>query len=161
IKRLEYIFIDKSDWDRGPWDSEPDKVQWQDAATGLPCLAVRNPVGGNWCGYVAVCESHPWFKKHYSDDGVEIRCHGGLTFSGFCQEDDKEHGICHVPGEGEPDRVWWFGFDCMHSGDLGAAWDAKQRELLRSPFFAQNTYRTLPYVREECAQIAQQLSRIH
>jgi hypothetical protein len=34
-----------------------------DEATGLPCLAVRpNPeIMGNWCGYVGVDQSHPFF----------------------------------------------------------------------------------------------------
>ena len=46
METKEYRFVDKSDWDRGPWDDEPDKVQWQDVATGLPCIAVRNDTLG-------------------------------------------------------------------------------------------------------------------
>jgi hypothetical protein len=46
----EYRTIDKSAWGPGPWTDEPDKVQWTDTATGLPCLAKRNPRGGHWCG---------------------------------------------------------------------------------------------------------------
>lgn len=49
----------------GPWDAEPCKQQWVDAATGLDCLAVRNP-GGAWCGYVGVPTGHPCFEKSYS-----------------------------------------------------------------------------------------------
>jgi hypothetical protein len=59
METREYRFIDKSEWDRGPWDNEPDKVQWQDAATGLPCIARRSEAMGSWCGYVGVAEGHP------------------------------------------------------------------------------------------------------
>lgn len=54
MERIEYRgVVDKSGWARGVWDSEPDKIQWQDAETGLPCLIVRGPVGA-LCGYVGV-----------------------------------------------------------------------------------------------------------
>jgi hypothetical protein len=39
---LSWTTIDKSSWGNGPWQTEPDKAQWQDEETGLPCLAVRN-----------------------------------------------------------------------------------------------------------------------
>lgn len=35
-----------------------------------------------------------------------LAVHGGLTYSDRCHDD-----ICHVPAPGEPDDVWWFGFD--------------------------------------------------
>lgn len=28
-------------WGTGPWVGEPDKAQWEDETTGLPCLALR------------------------------------------------------------------------------------------------------------------------
>lgn len=40
-------------WGPGPWDGEPDKMQWTDPATGLDCLIVRNTLGA-LCGYVGV-----------------------------------------------------------------------------------------------------------
>ena len=30
----------------------------------------------------------------------------------------EKSGICHIPDQGEPDDVWWLGFDCLHGGDL-------------------------------------------
>jgi hypothetical protein len=60
----EWTFVDKLDWGAGPWVTEPDKVLWQDEATGYWCLANRNwRVSGSWCGYVAVPPSHPYFNK--------------------------------------------------------------------------------------------------
>jgi hypothetical protein len=70
--------IDRKDWGIGPWNNEPDKMQWQDAATGLACLAVRNDMGV-WCGYVGIPEGHPWYGKGYEDLG-DVDVHGGLTY---------------------------------------------------------------------------------
>lgn len=115
MEKMEWRTEDKAEWPRGEWDSEPDKVQWQDETTGLPCLIVRGPSGG-LCGYVGVSEGHPYFGKEYGDCRVD--CHGGLTFSDFCADsDDPSKHICHIPGPGEPDRVWWLGFDCAHLYD--------------------------------------------
>jgi len=150
METLQYTYLDKSEFGPGPWDNEPDKVQWPDRQTGLPCLAVRHQTLGNWCGYVGVAESHPYFRKDYDDELVDIKAHGGLTFSGLCAHDDKEHGICHNPAPGEPDRVWWFGFDCAHAYDYapGLATTIKWHE---------DVYRDLAYVQRECASIARQL----
>ena len=166
MQTIEYKFADKSSWPRGQWDDEPDKVQWQDKETGLICLAVRNGLHGGWCGYVGVVEEHPWFKQDYhAHEDVEV--HGGLTFSDFCVEENKEHGICHVPDEDEPDNVWWFGFDCAHYYDMSP------RDYSSSPLGMLNAissmfdsdvsnikrgeYRTLAYVQSEVARLARQI----
>lgn len=56
--------VPKDTWGRGPWDQEPDKVQWLDEATDLDALAVRN-AGGGLCGYVGVPPGHPWWEFGY------------------------------------------------------------------------------------------------
>lgn len=53
METIEYRTADKSQWGEGPWTAEPDKRQWRDEATGLPCLIVRGPHGA-FCGYVGV-----------------------------------------------------------------------------------------------------------
>lgn len=146
----------------GPWDSEPDKVQWPDPDTGLPCLAVRHERMGFWCGYVGLAEGHPYFGKGYDDVPVEV--HGGLTFADACHPGKSEaYGICHVPAAGEPDHVWWLGFDCGH------AYDASPSDYQRAvenkhqwpwAVSADEEYRTLAYVREQCAQLARQLKEV-
>lgn len=191
MKTLEWTTVDKSKWGRGPWDGEPDKKQWQDEVTGLPCLAVRNPSGGNWCGYVGIPKRHPLHGVGYSDEvpilgallearkarpvgenpsfAVLIGClsgdlkaspdvvfevHGGLTFSGGCKEtDDPSRFICYVPDSGEPDDVWWFGFDCAHSGDVSPGYDRFFRD-------ADAAYRTLAYVEGQVAELARQLKEV-
>lgn len=145
---IEYRTIDKSAWPRGPWDNEPDKRQWSDIATGLPCLAVRGP-GGNWCGYVGIAEGHPYFAMDYDHASVEV--HGGLTFSDFCAHGAEASNICHVPGPGEPDRVWWLGFDCAHFGDFSPQYDNSPND--------EGIYRDLSYVTDQCVSLAAQLAK--
>ena len=138
----------------GPWQDEPDKVQWQDPATGLACLANRNYAGA-WCGYVGVPKGHPWFEKNYNDVDVEV--HGGLTFSSGCDtsEDIPEgHGICHVVEPGEPE-VWWLGFDCGHYQDLIPAYHCRVPPL--TLFNADDVYRDLEYVKGQCTNLARQI----
>ncbi len=145
METKSWHFVDKSQFPSGPWNNEPDKVQWPDKTTGLPCLAVRNHAGA-WCGYVGVDPSHPCFGVDYNSIPQDLNCHGGLTFSDQCS--GEEHGICHVV-ENEEDRVWWLGFDCNHSFDLAPAY-ARDR--------ARGQYRDLAYVQEQCAQLALQLN---
>jgi len=162
-------YLDKSTWGPGPWQEEPDKIQFVDQATGLDCLAVRQPYSGSWCGYVGVPESHPAFGLHYDkandlaepdeDNYHGFKVHGGLTFSDFCQDEGAEVGICHVPAPGRPDRVYWLGFDCAHSEDLRPGMAALLGEYspkTLSPYW-QTVYRTLAYVQAECAHLAEQL----
>lgn len=145
----------ESYWDEpGPWHDEPDKVQWVDEATDYACLAVRNHLGA-WCGYVGVPDTHPYYKRDYSDLDVEV--HGGLTFADLCHEEAEEgHGICHIPEPGHPDNVWWLGFDCGHAWDYMPRFVRLPSPLGRSPF-GDETYRTLEYVQSECERLAAQL----
>lgn len=157
MMKIEYTFLDRTGWARGQWDDEPDKIQWQDEATGYPCLIKRNNIGA-LCGYVGVSEGHPLYRKDYNDvDGVYA--HGGLTYADACQEDPSHHGICHIPEPGEPDHVWWFGFDCAHAGDYMPGYPAALREI-GLKYHSHDTYRNLAYVQEECRQLAQQLKEI-
>lgn len=230
MEKIEYRTMDKSKWGHGPWHQEPDKVQWKDEATGLPCLVVRNH-GGAWCGYAGVSEGHPLFgigySSHaklpkatlaamlearevadiYADDlekdevNVEaiLSAHGGITFADFCSshtEDDfkkwqkrmaesraeaakypigdaanrlrewahemndfgawkekcQAEGICHVPGAGEPDRVWWFGFDCSHSGDVSPGYESRS--------FRSGSYKSIEYAKRNVAELAKQLKAV-
>lgn len=142
-----YNTRDKSQWSDGPWKDEFDKMQYEDPETGMPCLIVRGPSGA-LCGYVGVPESHPCYRMGYEEVGVDV--HGGLTFSSLCTE--NEHGICHIPAEGEPDNVWWLGYDCAHLGDLCPAY-----ERIGS-FGYETTYKNVDYVKGENASLARQLA---
>lgn len=161
MERIEYRgTIDKSDWkSRGAWDNEPDKIQWQDEATGLPCLIVRGP-HGSLCGYVGVPADHPAVKKDGED--LDLNVHGGITYGPSpCQEGASEgRGICHKPSAGEPDHVFWFGFDCAHAGDFSPKYD--DPKWLGSPtgWGDFNTYRDVEYVEREVRGLARQLAAL-
>jgi len=162
MKTIEYRdIVNRTGWDSGPWDTEPDKVQWPDPLTGMPCLAVRQFSNGNWCGYVGVPEGHPFFGLDDTNDKLcNIEVHGGLTFSGPCREHNKEHGICHRPDPGEPDHVWWFGFDCCHALDLAPGMVATIKKYgTGTGEFPGDKYRDLAYVKSECAELAKQLAQ--
>lgn len=153
--------LDRSGWGPGPWDDEPeDRIEWR--YRDMPCLMVRNN-GGAWCGYAAVPPGHPAHGMDMSDVPVDV--HGGCTFTSAC----SGH-VCHVPREGEPDDVWWIGFDTNHAGDYAprdravtdyfAAMfgpDHPFADLGRYMLFPQAGYKAVPYVRAEVERLADQL----
>lgn len=173
---IEYRTTDKTAWGDGPWLSEPDKRQWQDEATGLPCLIVRGPVGA-LCGYVGVPKEHPLHGVEYSAASPAViplseygsvtpesdfDVHGGLTYSRGCDHfGHPSEGVCHIPSAGEPDDVWWFGFDCSHYNDLAPRLATHQSP--GSDLFHQRRYeiyRDLSYVTEEVTSLAAQLKAV-
>jgi hypothetical protein len=109
---------------------------------------------------VGVAEGHPLHGVDYSAGRAsDIGVHGGLTFADRCTGDPEGHTICHVADEGEPDKVWWFGFDCAHLGDLSPGMRAREREMgWHEP--AGDTYKPLGYVRDECRKLAAQLKAV-
>ena len=135
------------------------------------CLFANN---SHRCGYVAVDKSHPLYGMEYSTDCkvlkqrlkeiqdgpvgkrgiVSLFCwdgktaspdivfdvHGGLTYSG---------GKGDYPAAG--DDLWWFGFDCAHSGD---------RTKYHNGDYSEGEERTLEYVEQECESLTEQLAAI-
>lgn len=145
---MEWTFRDRSEWESGPWDSEPiDKKVWKDSKTGLDCMIHRNHTG-SWCGYVGVPSGHKLFGKEYNDElTYHLSCHGGLTFTGSCYGMNEDgSGICHPADDG--DHVWWFGFDCAHLHDRSPC----------NPPYGGDKYRTQTYVEKEVADLASQLA---
>lgn len=197
MERIEYRgVVDKTGWTEGEWNDEPDKIQWLDEATGLPCLIVRGPVGA-LCGYVGVAPEHAFHGKGYDDLDVDV--HGGLTFAHGCSDLSREEWekwsegraklipeakkfpfgdaarslkewdgcwdnyeawsergharfICHLPAPGESDAVWWFGFDCAHSGDA-----CPGMSMYSQRGFGDDAYKNVEYVTDECRKLAVQL----
>ena len=167
----EYRFYDKSSWGEGEWQNEVDKMQWDDPLTNLPCLAVRNSLGA-WCGYVGVSEDHPWHgvgkdvcilgcgQEDYCSHKPRLllRAHGGVNYAAAC-DGNEEYGVCHVPEPGQPEAVWWFGFDCARGRDYCPGMDSfVGRPLVRGVLRDElGTYRNLAYVQDQCAGLASQL----
>lgn len=147
--------IDKTGWPAGPWMHEPDKLNWRTKA-GLPGMIVRNWAGA-LCGYVAVTAGHPDYEVNYNDVPAEV--HGGLTYSDHCQGP-----ICHVPEPGEPEDVWWLGFDACHAFDYSPGLATEMALLgnrqVRTPGegATYETYRDLAYMQAEVESLAKQLA---
>lgn len=164
LSKREWRHVDKSKWGPGPWQDEPDKIQWIDSATNLDCLMVRHEKYGHWCGYVGVPPGHPFHGQHYDKPDVDV--HGGLTFADACHEGLPEgHGICHVPETGRPDDVWWFDFH--HAFDIAPGFEVYMKETLPAELWAdhqkyrtEDTYRDAAYVRNEVESAAKQLKEM-
>lgn len=154
-KAAEIVGQAKKDVGDGPWANEPDRFEFRHA--GLPCLMVRHMSLLHWCGYAGVAPGHPLHGVGYAaayNRGHDLEAHGELTYADSC----KGH-VCHVPEPGEPDAVWWFGFDCAHFGDLSPGMlqyrSSFGRELTRS-----ETYRDFDYVKREVERLAEQLAEV-
>lgn len=125
----------------GPWMDEPDRVEFRHA--GFPCILHRGG-GGAWCGYVGLPPGHAAHGKNYSDVDVDVHC--GLTYGQSCGG-----AICHVPAPGEPDDLWWLGFDCSHLFD----WRPVDGDEYGDP---RGSYKTVGYAKRETERLAEQLS---
>jgi hypothetical protein len=159
---MEGRAIDKSKWGAGPWQDEPDRVDF--IAFGFSCFARRHPQHGHWCGYVGVPREHPFYGKPYGDVEGALEFHRGINYSALC---DEAGDICHVPAPGMPADVWWFGGDFGHGFDLCPGIDARWREAREAfplipelPGMPRDTYRALPYVRQNIEHLAEQLAAI-
>lgn len=143
--------IDKSQWGPGPWQDEPDRKEWKHA--GFACLIVRVPSHGALCGYVGVPPDHPWHGKGYDEVhslDEDISVHGGLTYAAAC------HGrVCHVPEPGEPDNLWWLGFDHAHGFDLSPAYALRQQKLYGDGYAFGDVYRDMAYATEGVEHLAE------
>lgn len=126
----------------GPWNKEPNRLSWM--AHGLDCMIIRNSDMLFLCGYVGVPSSHWAFNKGYNEM-TDIFIHGGLTYANKC----RGH-ICHVSDTNR--EIWWFGFDCAHSGDFYPT-------VLNYRDQTYEVYRDIEYVKAETEHLAEQLSR--
>lgn len=112
-------------------------------------VAIRT---GHRCGYVAVPKGHPLYELSYSHSELDdIVVHGGLTYS----------GPSDYPVQ-DPD-LWWFGFDCAHSGDKKdpSIMDKEHKKLYLAGYYLVHesfaTIKTTDYCTRECESLAKQL----
>ncbi|HYX39981.1 MAG TPA: hypothetical protein VE954_43345 [Oligoflexus sp.] len=144
-------------WGPGPWADEPNKELWK--SHGFDCLINRNHMGA-WCGYVGVPKGHPYYGKSYrelEDADIYPDCHGGITYSEFCQGE-----ICH-PTDEHAEPVYWFGFDCAHAWDLVPSMEAFRKYDPTWPKFpgrSEDKYRDISFVKAEVERLAKQLAEI-
>ena len=175
--------IDRRQWPPGPWDGEPDKVQWEDDS-GYLCMMVRNNFGA-WCGYVGVPEDHPFYGK-LGDHKVQVdkeelmkrevgesppvillmiqdakEFEDGIVTLGLAL--DVHGGVTFTGygggnidyiGQKVTDDVWWIGFDCSHCEDKSPGMDL-------GFLVDQQTYRDARYTEDQVVKLAKQLKEFH
>jgi hypothetical protein len=152
-------------WGKGEWENEPDRIEWRSPGSALPRMMVRNRFGA-WCGYVGLPPGHPlhgrtaWGmggtdeQKDERLDGISV--HWGVTYTNECSGE-----ICHVPQPGEPEHVWWIGFDTAHAGDLSPGLAATVRRVCGpSRYGRHDVYRDAGYVIRETEGLARQLEEV-
>ena len=173
--------VDRTSWGSGPWDDEPDRVDFE--AAGMSCLLARGPTGA-WCGYVAVPPGHLLHGLDCSEESevltdalerrkeqpigknpsfaIMLTCLSGrikaspdiifIVHGGLTYANKCQGVICHVPKPGRPADVWWFGFDCSHAGDISPS------HLSQWPPFEGDVYQTVEYAKAQTQNLAEQLA---
>lgn len=156
-------FQERIGWPDGPWDDEPDRIDWTDDTTGVACLMLRNH-HGVWCGYAACPPRHPWHGLEYGEipGSAHEAAHCELTYSGPCMDDERpmRERVCHIPQPGEPDDVWWLGFDCNHAYDRAPGMDAvlADIDIPLASYHDRQIYRDERYVASRVALLAQTIA---
>lgn len=156
-----YKTVDKTGWGDGPWQTEPDRIEWTDDNTGYPCVINRHERHGQLNGYVGLPFDHPcWGHDH---DSIDVDVHGGLTYA---SQTPPPRDWTRADGGVEPDGNWWVGFDCGHYMDAHPGLDALLRSIGHEPtdlgidipeaFLP--SYKPIEYVRQEVATLADQLA---
>lgn len=140
-----YGGIRRALWPVGPWTHEHDRIEWR--AHGFVCLISRASPSGHLCGYVGVEPGHPWhgldFASYVETPLERPSVHGGITYSEHCQDH-----VCHVPAPGEPEHLFWQGFDAMH------AWDVSPSRADEAP--CDGSYKTITFMIRETERLAEQ-----
>lgn len=95
----------------------------------LPCVGVRMPELGHWCGYVAA--------NLTEEQTYDFDVHGGATWNDTYPELSLSLSL--------PINTNWIGFDCAHVGDLVPLYPAS------------GTYRTADYVANELTKLTKQV----
>lgn len=143
---------ESSPWNKGMGHNELERIWTTKAGYPAICVMVR---GSHRCGYVGLPPDHTLHKISYEECRYDIEVHGGITFSGALS------GV--MTYQGTPVRsletVFWYGFDCAHSGDLVRGLPDELRALynLGPP---RGIERTVDYVVAECEKLAAQLKDI-
>jgi hypothetical protein len=136
---------------------------------------------GHRCGYVGVPPDHPLHGVTYSDDTpalttppddtpvgkrspIAILCAAGRDHIPNSPEMAFDvHGGITYSNEGDypvESDLWWFGFDCAHSGDspvqefIGSL-PARMRHL-----YIDGVARSLEYCEAECESLAKQIKEL-
>lgn len=123
---------------------------------GFPCVCLFQSMGFR-TGYVGLPKGNKYYGEDYG--AIPVSCHCGLTYGDYTLfgQDDKD--------------TWWIGFDCGHCCDgfdiekLHEYYKDNEEVMKVAEHMhdyyaicnAENEFRTLEYVKENCMQIVEQL----
>ena len=102
----------RSAWGPGPWQEEPDFVEWRADGSPYPLLILRGTFGA-LCGYVGVPPAHTLHGRLLPLDDFSWSSPSGEL----------------LQATGEPPEHWWLGFDCGHHHHLSPGREAAFRLL--------------------------------
>jgi hypothetical protein len=140
--------ISREGWPKGPWDDEPDEIEWT-TAVGFRGLIMRSDVTGALCGYVAVPPGHPCYGK--PRDELRFNVHGGVTYA------RRESDPFSIPRADPSADLYWIGFDCGHGMDLSPLMLSRMKDESRARLMEVTRYCDAVFVREQVEQLAAQL----
>lgn len=133
------------------WLDEPDREEFE--YSGYKCLIWRHPELRHLCGYVGIARGHVCYGRDGEylpyNDIFDIHVHGGLTFSG------------EGNGDNRPKGYWWLGFDCAHYNELVP--QILEEEISfgdEVPLMSGNAYRNFKYVREQIQSLVIQFKTL-
>lgn len=139
--------IDRIHWGPGPWDGEPDELEWVTLVGYLGYLN-RGSLHGGLNGYVAIPRGHSLFGRNY-DELPPLKVHDGVSFSEPTP-----------PGRKPEKGLWWFGFSGATGLDFMPAMRARFRQLgheFPKLLDRVDRYRTVEFMRSEAERLAFQL----
>lgn len=131
-----------------PWETEPNFLEFVDEDTGYKCFIQRHPELKHLCGYVELPKEHKLYGKDNMDNEEifnEIDVHGGVTYTGEIRFKQQNYTIDYV-----------VGFDCGHWTDyvpFSLPWAMNK-------IIANETYKDIEYVTNECKNLAKQLKEL-
>jgi len=173
------------------------KVESEFKYAGYKCIVIMVAMGHR-CGYVGIPKDHPLYGLDYSDKSnclksLDVKdmsienASVGQLLAGLSGEYNEEYitpemyfsvhgGITYAGGSSSKypikSDLWWFGFDCAHSGDgkdleLALEYGLIDNNHYNSITSVERTFPTydkvksLEYCIGECKNLAEQLSKIN
>lgn len=97
---------------------------------------------GHLSGYVRLTESDELFGTDLVDDDINLRVHGGITYTSFGNPMNYSSNS----------KYFYIGFDTAHGGDVSPYMVDFLKEL---PSYG--TYKDLAYVRKNCKNLINQI----
>ena len=158
------------------------KIEADFKHAGYRCVVMITSIGHR-CGYVGIPKDHPLYRCGYFSE------HPALKSSNIETQDKGKRGIVPLAirtsleictpdvyfdvhgsitySDSQPnypvphDKLWWFGYDCNHYGDVPDIAAIADQSIRRHSLNRQGIVRTRDYCINECISLARQLRAVH